>query len=242
MSATTAGDAREPTILLCLPHAGAGPNVFRSWNRLEVEGVRVYPIELPGRGRQIGEEPYTDVLTAVDGMAHDVLPLLGGGQRLVLFGHCLGALLCFELTRRLRHDGVPVAHLFVSGSPGPYSTREQRATDVEDDDEFLAALRRIAGYHDPALENRELRELMLPTLRADVRMHEDYRPAADGVLDVPITAIRGDQDDIVSAPEAAQWRGMTTAEFDAIELPGGHMYFTEQAAALLAKARSVRAG
>lgn len=236
----TDGELRGPTLLLCLPHAGAGPEVFRSWHQFDVEGVRVHPVELPGHGRRIGEAAYTDVLKAVDAVVSDLRPLLAGGQRIALFGHCLGALQCFELARRLRDtDGVTVARLFVSGSPGPYSTRDQRATDVEDDDGFLAELRRIAGYHDPAMDDSELRDLKLPMLRADVRMHEDYRPSASAPLDVPITAIRGSQDDVVSAEEIAQWRDLTTAEFTAVELPGGHMYFMQQAAALLGMVRSV---
>ena len=237
---TTDGELRGSTLLLCLPHAGAGPEVFRSWNKFDVEGVRVHPVELPGHGRRIGEAAYTDVLKAVDAAVSDLRPLLvggqgqGQGQRVALFGHCLGALQCFELARRLREmDGVTVSHLFVSGSPGPFSTREERVTDVEDDDEFLAELRRIAGYHDPAMDDRELRELKLPMLRADVRMHEDYRPSASGPLDVPITAIRGREDDVVSADEIAQWRDLTTGGFAAVELAGGHMYFMQEAAGVL---------
>jgi surfactin synthase thioesterase subunit len=222
------------TLLICLPHAGSGPGIFRPWNSLGIPGVEVHPITLPGRERRLFEEPYLDVAAAVEGIAGELAPTLPTGRPVALFGHCLGALLCFELARRLRDlDGVPVAGLFVSGSAGPEARRDRRASDVGDDDEFLRAVEEVAGYRDPAMDDPELRELMLPTLRADVRMHEDYRPAGSGPIDVPITALRGDGDAIVSAGEIAQWRAVTTAGFDAVELPGGHLYFVDQGRAVL---------
>jgi surfactin synthase thioesterase subunit len=78
-----------------------------------------------------------------------------------------------------------------------------------------------------------MREMILPTLRADVEMHENYVPSTHLPLPAPITVIRGEDDELVSYEDAAGWSKATTGEFEHVEVPGGHMYLTEAAPALL---------
>jgi surfactin synthase thioesterase subunit len=124
--------------LLCLPFAGAGASFFRPWRRLGVEGVDVVPVQLPGREARIAEPLYTDVHEAADGLLPELLAdLPDPAGPLALFGHSLGAVLAYELARRLVTAGVAVDRLFVSGSPGPGAEREQRASDL-DEESFIA--------------------------------------------------------------------------------------------------------
>jgi surfactin synthase thioesterase subunit len=83
------------------------------------------------------------------------------------------------------------------------------------------------------MDDPEMRELILPTLRADVELHENYVPSTDEPLGVPITSVRGSDDELVTSDEAAAWAKVTSRDFALVELPGGHMYLTESAAALL---------
>ncbi|NUT92907.1 MAG: thioesterase, partial [Saccharothrix sp.] len=84
-----------------------------------------------------------------------------------------------------------------------------------------------------ALQDPEMRELILPTLRADVEMHENYRPRTHDRLPAPITSLRGSEDTLVTAAEGARWSEVAGAGFEYVELPGGHMYLTESAPQLL---------
>ncbi|MET8974173.1 alpha/beta fold hydrolase [Streptomyces sp. NPDC004539] len=209
------------TKLICLPYAGAGASFYRSWSGAELEIVAP---QLPGRERLIDDEPYRDVHRAIDGLMSQLD--LGGG-RFALFGHSLGAVLAYELAHRLvGMPGVEVVHLFVSGSPEPDLGRERRATGLSDD-EFLDRVGEFAGYRHPALEDPEMRELLLPTLRADVEMHENYVRGTSLPLDAPITVFRGVDDELVSRDEASSWSKATSRAFDHVEMPGGHMYLTE---------------
>lgn len=227
--------------LFCLPFAGAGASFFRPWRKLGVAGVTVRPVQLPGRERLIDRAPYTDVGQAVEGL----LPELSAPEDrpVALFGHSLGAVLAFELARRLQERGEPPVHLFVSGSPAPGLPRLQRATGL-DDAAFLARVEKFAGYRHEVLDDPEMRALILPALRADVAMHESYRPGTDTPIDVPITALRGTDDTLVTDAETAAWATATTGGFDRVDLPGGHMYLTEAGpavVALVAAAVAVRA-
>ncbi|MFS8099200.1 alpha/beta fold hydrolase [Lentzea alba] len=217
----------EPTALVCLPFAGAGPSFFHPWSALAGESWRVLPMQLPGRERRILEEPHREVGAAVDELLPGLLDALVDTKRVVLFGHSLGAVLAYELAHRLVGvSDVEVLRLFASGSPEPHTQRARRATGMSDD-EFVARVREFAGFSDEALDDPEMRELILPTLRADVEMHETYVPSTSKPLPVPVTALRGTHDELVSAEQAAGWATATNAEFELVELAGGHMYLTE---------------
>ena len=117
-------------------------------------------------------------------------------------------------------------------SPEPHTQRPERATGLPDE-EFLARVLQFAGVGHEALEDPEMRELILPTLRADVEMHENYRPSTGDRLPAPITSLRGSEDKLVTAAEGARWSEVAGAGFEYVELPGGHMYLTESAPDLL---------
>jgi surfactin synthase thioesterase subunit len=222
-----------PVPLLCLPYAGAGASVFWPWTKSANAGLSVVPVQLPGREERLAEEPYRDAHQAADALLPEVLALIGESTRVALFGHSLGAVLAYELTRRLvGQTHVAVAHLFVSGSPGPWRSRVGRASGLADE-EFLAQVETFAGYRHPVFDDPDMRELLLPTLRADVTAHENYRPTTDVPLDVPITAVRGADDQLVSTAQAAQWRTATSARFALTEVAGGHMHLVEHPEALL---------
>ena len=223
----------SPATLVCLPYAGVGASFFRDWQSCAPRGLDILPVQLPGREERFGE----DLLTSVDAAVHDiaprVLPVLRESSEVAVFGHSLGAVLAYELAHRLTADGgVALTRLFVSGSPGPATVREIRASSLADE-EFLDQVGELAGYSHPALANPELRELLLPVVRADVEMHENYRPPSHPPLDVPITALRGRGDHLVGAAQLAEWAATTTAGTSVIEVDGGHMYLTEHPHALV---------
>ncbi|MFI1381988.1 thioesterase II family protein [Embleya sp. NPDC020886] len=226
--ADKSGPDRDRSALLCVPFAGAGPSFFHPWRELSGDRWRVLSVELPGRERRILETPYRNVVEAARKSVDDVIADLGEGARpVVLFGHSLGAVLAYELVHLLDARGVRVERLVVSGSPGPWTQRERRATGLPDE-EFLARVEEFAGFRHEALDHPEMRELILPVLQADCEMHENYLPSTDEPVSVPICSIRGGSDGLVSADQAQEWRKATTGEFEYAEFPGDHMYLVDR--------------
>ncbi|WP_030737715.1 thioesterase II family protein [Streptomyces sp. NRRL S-31] len=220
------------TTLVCLPFAGAGASFFRPWSQLN-DALDVLPLQLPGRERLIDAAPYREVGEATEGLFRDLVTQLGERRRIALFGHSLGAVLAYELAHRVRAaPELELVRLFVSGSPEPGTPRPRRATGLPDD-AFLARVSEFAGYSHEALDDPEMRELILPTLRADVALHESYTPSTDLPLDAPVTSVRGTHDTLVGSDDAAGWAKVAGREFEYVEIPGGHMYLTERAPALL---------
>jgi surfactin synthase thioesterase subunit len=221
------------TTLVCLPFAGSGASFFRPWRKLAPEGLQITAPQLPGREWRLDEDPLTDVSAAVAALLPDVVAA-GTGQRVALFGHSLGAVLAFELARRLGAvDGIELVHLFPSGSPDPWTRRARRAGGL-DDDCFLRRVEEFAGYSHEALEIPEMLEVLLPAMRADVEMQESYLAEHTEPLSVPITGLRVRVVGLVSPDEAAGWGRATTKDFTLTTVDGGHMYLTDTAGPLLA--------
>ncbi|MFF4367251.1 thioesterase II family protein [Streptomyces sp. NPDC001594] len=212
--------------VVCFPPAGAGPSFFQqAQGRSELLDLR--PVDLPGKEALFTELPAETIPELVEAVLPAVRAALGDAPRAALFGHCFGAVVAYETAQALLRDGHRgELVLFASGSHPPGVPNAVRLTGLSDE-EFIAGVRRIADYDHPALDDLELRELLLPALRADIAAHESYAPAWPDVLPAPVVAVRGADDALVSAASSSGWAAVTSGGFVARELPGTHMYPTD---------------
>ncbi|MEU6113078.1 alpha/beta fold hydrolase [Streptomyces sp. NPDC047117] len=211
--------------ILCLPYAGAGATFYRGWPEPPA-GISIEPLQPAGREERYHEDPYTNLAAAIDDLSQAVAAFARSGPY-ALFGHSFGALLALELARHAYANGVPgPVRLMVSGSAAPGVALGRDSAGL-DDDAFVAQVEQLAGYVHPALADPDLREVVLPVLRADVTLHESYRLADGPPLPVPITVFRGARDHLVTPEDCRGWADMTTADCATVEFPGGHMYLAE---------------
>jgi medium-chain acyl-[acyl-carrier-protein] hydrolase len=210
-SAMTLAHRHDPCVrLVCFPHAGGGAGSFRGWSGRLPEWVEVVGAQLPGRETRFWEDPHHRVETLVPDLVDG---LTGGLSRChtVLLGHDMGALLAYEVARELRRRGLdrPLG-LVVSGQAAPH--REQRVLGgrAETRDDLIALVRAYRGTPRPVLDDRDLLELYLPTIRADVDLVESYDHVPGAPLDVPIATYTAGGDDL-AAEAARSWGRYTTA-------------------------------
>ncbi len=212
--------------LFCLPYAGGNAGLFRNWNDWLAPDVEVVAVELPGRGVHLRRP-------ALDSMDELVTQLLAVLRPLTdlpfgFFGHSLGALVAFELCRRLQCErGAQPSHLFVSGMAPPHLPQLGPVLHALDDAAFVYALRTLEGTPEEVLASTELLHLLLPVLRADFRLAETYTPQPEPRLAVPITAFGGLDDDGLSPQALDAWRELTTSRCVARLLPGRHFFIHE---------------
>lgn len=210
--------------LFCFPYAGVGPSVYRPWLAALPAHIEAKVIQLPGREGRWREPALTSIPDIADRVARAIVPHLQ--PPFVFYGHSLGALLSFEVTRRLRAAGHALPrHLFVGAHRGPQLPNPHSAIGHLPDDGFIAEVRkRYDGIPQAVLDNPELLELMLPCLRADFNAFETYEYRAEPPLDIPISAFGGDQDGYVKTHEVAGWREQTTGRFRMRVIPGNHFF------------------
>ncbi|MER6168269.1 thioesterase II family protein [Streptomyces violaceorubidus] len=215
----------SPIPILCLPYAGAGATFYRGWPAPPA-GIELVPLQPAGREERYHEDPYTDLESAVADLSKLAAPYAEAGPY-ALFGHSFGAILAYELARALPAAGLPAPGLLVvSGSAAPGVPLGRHSAGL-DDEEFVARVEQLAGYVHPALADPDLREVVLPVLRADVDLHESYRPADSEPLPVPVTVFRGAFDHLVTEEDCRGWADVSAKGCSQVEFEGGHMYLAE---------------
>jgi len=218
--------------LFCFPFAGGSDLTFRTWPMALPADVEVCGIQLPGHGNRLREALIDRIEPLVDALTPMLIPYMD--RPFAFFGHSMGALIAFEVARRLRCDGGPEPEcLFVSGRPAPQIPDQERRTYDLPEPEFLAELRRLNGTPKEVLAHPELLQLTLPIIRSDFALCQNYRYAPDAPLDYPIFACGGVDDQEVSAEQLRAWGEQTTASFSARLFPGDHFFLMSAKAALL---------
>jgi medium-chain acyl-[acyl-carrier-protein] hydrolase len=209
--------------LLCFPYAGAGASVFRGWATALPPGVELCPIQLPGRESRWREPPFTHLPSLIETLADVLKPLLT--VPFAFFGHSMGAFISFELARQLRRSSAlsPV-HLFLSAARAPHIPDPHPPIHQLGDAEFVRALLRLNGIPVQVLQNAELMQLVLPSLRADLTLCETYKYYPEPPLHCPISAYGGQQDSKVAYPHLAAWRSYTRRAFTCRLFPGDHFF------------------
>ncbi len=218
--------------LFCLPHAGGGSVLFQSWQAHFGSRLDVAPVLLPGRDRRMRESAIDSVRTLARAMARGLERELLSPY--AIFGHSMGALIAYEFCHALRELDLPEpGHLFAAGFRAPHLPDRNPQLHELSDEELVSALELLGGTPPEILEFEGLMALMLPTVRADLRMVETYRWTEREPLSVPITSICSSADPLVSREETEQWGQLTSGSFDSVEVAGGHFFLDAQREPLL---------
>lgn len=168
------------------------------------------------------------VTTLVD----DLRPWLD--RPFALYGHSVGALVAFELARRLRRDdGVLPARLFVAAMSAPQLPRDQEQRHRLPDREFVDELRRLGGTPEEMLRDDRLLQVLLPAIKADFALSERYVYRAEPALECPISGFGGLHDPQVSPHELAGWEHHTRSDFRLRMLPRDHFFVEAPPVALV---------
>lgn len=190
-------------------------------------------MQLPGRLERMAEPLHTRFAPLVAALVAALEPELDGPY--AFFGHSLGTLLAFETARELRRRKRPLPiHLFTAARIAPHVPFDHIPVRRLDDDALIAVLQE--NYQSiPAemLREPELLKLVLKPLRADLEVHADYVHAHEEPLPVPLTALGGAGDRLVTREGVEAWREHTTSAFSMHVLPGGHYFHQEHEEAVL---------
>lgn len=210
--------------LFLLAHAGGGSAAFRGWNGRVGDKIELGYVQLPGHDSRLMEQP----CSSIEELIPQLVDALGAhiNRPFAFYGHSLGAKIAFEAARELRNRGASgPAHLFVAACQAPQLPWPHPPMNGLEASHFLSQVQeRYGSIPRQVVEDEELCSLLLPALRADVRMVETYVYTAGAPLYCGITAFGGLQDQTVSQSSLEQWRTQTSGEFHLRMMPGNHFF------------------
>jgi len=220
------GDRPASARLVCLPHAGGTAAAYAGWRAGLPATVELVCVQYPGRQDRLSERPIEEMAELADHVVAALLPLLD--LPMALFGHSMGSAVCYEVARRLESSAdFRMLHFFASARAAPHRVAGEPRSQL-DDDELLSAMRRLGDSHASLYDHPGLAMVILPSLRADLRLIDRYRPGQVTPLNTPITAFGGDSDEICPIAALSTWRDATRASAAVRVFSGGHHYIGER--------------
>jgi len=217
--------------MFCFSYAGGGASVFLNWPHSISNDIEVCIIKMPGREIRFNEPPYRRIPKLVEDLAPAILPFLD--KTFIFFGHSLGAHISFYLTRHLRKYDLPCPiHMFISGARAPHLTEpiHDALHYKMEDKEFIDKLIKLGGMAEEVLQNKEILEIVLPILRADIEMLNTMEYIDEEPLSSGMTVLYGEFDKRASREDAEAWNRHTNQGFCLKMITGKHLFInTHQA-------------
>ncbi|MEU4245476.1 alpha/beta fold hydrolase [Actinoplanes sp. NPDC026619] len=222
--------------LFCIPHAGGAASAFARWQARLGDRVAVLPVQLPGRGRRVGEAR----IRQIDRLVAELDEHLDQAMRqpFALYGHSMGALIAYRLTRRRQERGARLPdRLMVGACIAPHRRSGVTATTTMSDDELAGWLIAIGGMSPELLRYPKWVRQAIDLLRDDLLLYGSHVPALEAPLPVPVDVFAGTTDPLLPVEEAAHWALHTNAGSATHLMRGGHFFIQESEESFLAALR-----
>lgn len=211
--------------LFIFPHAGGSARSYAPFARAFTSPVRRIAVQYPGHADR-HDVPDIDSIPA---LANDVYEMLATRTNpdgsVAFFGHSMGGLIAFEVTRRFEANGKTIAALFLSAAPAPGHGGYQELYESTDG-QLLKMVADLTGTDTEFIGDR-FGATILRTLRNYGAITE-YNCPPGTTVSCPIYAYAAADDAAVSYDRVAAWSAFTTAAFDVRVVSGDHFFVTEK--------------
>ena len=217
--------------LFCFHPAGSEAIIYRQWSPRLPADIEVCPVQLPGRGERLIEQPFHQFPDLIEGLSEALLPMLD--KSYAFYGHSMGVSISFELAHYLQQKYTlkPACLLFGGLHPPHIAAQTQLMTFQED---FMESrLVGLSKLRQAAIKDNEFFKERKKIFKADIQLYQSYRHTEREPFDCPITAFGGLEDLFTTEQQLTQWRQYTTAEFKLVMLPGKHLFLKDSQDLLL---------
>jgi surfactin synthase thioesterase subunit len=210
------GDSESTTVVV-FPQAGAGCLRLRATVSALPSGLNLLGVQMPGREDRLQDAPASDLAEVVDRIAAECVVAAYGstergdgtesrdparGRPLVFLGVSLGAVIAYEVARKLESQGAAPRSLVVAAARSP----EHWST-------FPAAnppSAEVTALLHPSVRESESARYAIATMRADLRLMADYRVPSSRLTSTSLRSVSGRHDSVATTAQMAGWRDRST--------------------------------
>lgn len=205
--------------LICFPYAGGSSTTYNDLKKMLCREYDVVLLDYPGHGFRLDE----DLCKTIDETATDAYLAVKEISKVgeyALFGYSMGALVVYEVIRKLELNGdkLPSNVILAASNPPGVKEIEERIFDY-DDDEFLKSVIALGGMSDEIMEDEELKSFFAPIIRNDFKQIYDYVKPDDFVINENIVVLYSSEEKYFLG-----WKDVTSKECKLIQIPGGHFF------------------
>lgn len=210
--------------LFVFHHAGGSHLTYRDWPSRFPATWQVRLLDAPGRGLLADLPAIGDAHELVAWFHTELQGELDAP--FALFGHSMGALIAYELTRLLHAQGRPPLWLGLSARGVPHSGRHRTGRHLLSDAALRDELAAMGGTPADVLDDPELWEMFSPVIRGDLGLVDSWRPRPQPApLPVPLSVYGGIHDSLVPPRHLQGWAPYSTHHLGLHLFHGGHFYF-----------------
>lgn len=211
-------------VLYCLANAGGSATMYLKWKKHISEFIELRPIEIPGRGKRIGEP----LLSSIDDIVNDIyLQMINDVDKspYAIFGYSMGSLVGYELYRKLKQKGHRLpTHFFASSFEAPPYIPKKEPTYHLPDKEFKKEVLKYNGFPQELMNDESLMNYYLSVLRSDFEAIDTYQYLnAESLIQSNVTVLYG-EDDNVSLYKMEGWKYLTEKKCILHKFKGGHFF------------------
>lgn len=212
-----------------IPFGGGSELSYAPYTKFfDKKNIKQINLSYPGRGKRIKENliyDYQDLTDDIFNQINNHLKNSKKNKEYAIFGHSLGGIITYTVTNEIiRQELQPPKRLFISGRKAP--------TILKDKSEFISDLPsetfwkeiiQLGGTNQDFLKEEELKFFFEPILRADMKVVESFEYTSKPQLNIPLTVLYGNKDDM-ELEDLRAWQDMTTSCFELIEFHGDHFF------------------
>jgi len=207
--------------LFCIPFAGGNSQIYSKWHQYLHSDIEVNAIQLPGRDSRKNES----FATCLHEIAEEICQVLSvTEQKIAFFGHSMGALIAYEVTKRMEKTGKQVCNLFLSARPSPDMPQRFKRSHLPRD-QLISHLDSLGGTSSSILMDDGLMDNAIPVIRADYALLEGYCCSSnDSAIQTSSTLFSAENDAFVPRSHVANWKKYLPKNTSMHSFSGDHFY------------------
>lgn len=210
-----------------LPYAGASTTVYYAWKKDIAPQYELIFIDLPGHGSRADEKFCSDIDEAVKNIVEVIKSEVHDGDKYLIFGHSMGALLAYETYYKLLNLNLQIPmHIIVSGKNSPEVPLSRKIEKLEDYD-FVEKISELGGLPSE-FYNKEVMQIFLPILRSDFWILENYKYIKRNIkMSCDLTILFAKDDQSTNEEGINLWSNHTSGKCNFYEFSGNHFFIFE---------------